>query len=163
MSLKFARGFVVLFAIGTSSAALAQQQVAGIGFKLGDDIATVKSTLKVGYDPEPQERNAALPEGVVDVNKGKSFYHLRTKGIWVFFTKMGKVETIRIDAPYASTVAGISLGDSLAKLKSTLGEPLRKPFSAFGNMQGYNYAFDDTAFVTFDLNDDGVQYIFFHK
>ncbi|MCX7173036.1 MAG: DUF2145 domain-containing protein [Proteobacteria bacterium] len=134
--------------------------ISGLGFDLGDDVQTVKAALKTAIDPEPMERNAALPAIAMDPNRGKTFLHLRTKGIWAFFNARGKLETIRLDAPFSNAVLGIRIGDSLGKLTSTLGNPLKKPWIAFGTLEVYQFALDDTAYVNFDVNDDGVQLIF---
>jgi hypothetical protein len=134
-----------------------------LGFKLGDDVTAVKAALKTNIDPEPMQRNPALPPNVPDINKGKTVLHLRTKGIWAFFNPTGVVETIRLDAPFPGDVMGIKLGDDVKKLTSKLGNPIKKPNPAFLTMQSYQYVLDDAAYVTFDVNDDGVQYIFITK
>lgn len=155
---------LLVYAIFFASPAFSEQgEVAGLKFKLGDDINTVKTALHTELNPEPMERNAALPHNAFDINKGKTVLHLRSKGIWVFFNPAGKTETIRLDAPFANSVLGISLGDSVDKITSSLGKPIKKPFSAFMTMQAYQYAPDDYQYVTFYVNDDGVQYIFFTK
>ena len=163
MHATICRGIALLFALFAISTAFAQQTaVSGVGFKLGDDIQTVKAALKTSIDPEPMERSPAL-SAATDPNKGKTVLHLRTKGIWAFFSPAGKVETIRLDAPYSDAVLGIKLGDSLEKLTARLGAPIKKPWAAFVTMQAYQYVLDDSAYVNFDLNDDGVQYIFLTK
>lgn len=153
-------GIAFLFSLLPAPAALAQQTVIeGVGFKLGDDVQTVKAALKTELDPEPMERNPALPPSAIDINKGKTVLHLRTRGIWAFFNPDGKVVTIRLDAPFRGDVKGIRLGDRLPKLTATLGQPLKKPWG-FGSAQTYQYALDDSAYSNFNLNDDGVQIIF---
>jgi hypothetical protein len=153
-------GIAFLFGLLSISTTLAQQTpINDVGFKLGDDVQTVKAALKTDLDPEPMERNALLPPTASDINKGKSVLHLRTKGIWAFFNPNGKVETIRLDAPFSGAVKGIALGDSLSKLTSTLGKPLKQPW-AYGLTQVYRFALDDLAYSNFDLDDNGVQIIF---
>jgi len=150
-----------LTAITTPACVYAQQSsLPGLPVKLGDEVQTVKASLNTPLDPEPMERSPALPPGAVDVNKGKSVLHLRSKGIWVFFSAAGKAEIIRLDAPFAGSVKGIKLGDSSQKLTSTLGQPVKKPWTVFVTMQAYQYVLDDTAYVNFSVNDDGVQSIF---
>lgn len=131
-----------------------------LDIKIGDSVAAVKAVLKTDLAPKMMERNPALPPNVPDMNAGKSVLHLATKGIWVFFDQVGKVYTIRLDAPFAGDVKGIRLGDDLAKLTSTLGNPLTNPYPAFGRMLAYKYVLDDVRHVIYDLGDAKVQYIF---
>ncbi len=154
----------LLAGMTVSSLAAAQiTAVPSVGFKLGDDVTTVKAALKTNLDPEPMERNPALPATMVDINKGKTVLHLRTKGIWAFFNPSGTVEIIRLDAPFSGDVLGVKLGDDAKKVTTRLGNPIKKPYAAFVTMSSYQYAIDDSAYVAFDLNDDGVQYIFIRK
>ncbi|MCW3481984.1 hypothetical protein OL229_20880 [Neisseriaceae bacterium JH1-16] len=153
----------MLASLGLSAPTFAQSSNLPFKLVLGDDAATVKAKLKADMDPEPMARNPALPAGAFDVNKGKTFIHLRTKGVWVFFDRDGKSETIRLDAPFSGDVKGVKLGDDDKKLVAALGKPITKPGSAFLTMTAYKYVWDDSAYVDFDLNEDGVQYIFIHK
>jgi hypothetical protein len=134
-----------------------------LGFKLGDDVATVKAALRTNAEPEPMARNPLLPANAPDVNRGKTVLHLRTKGIWVFFGPTGTVDTIRLDAPFSGDVLGVKLGDTIKQVTEKNGNPLKKPSVAFFTMQSYQYAIDDSAYVNFVANDDGVQIIFITK
>lgn len=154
---------IALFTLAASCAYATPGGIDALGFKIGDDVNAVKAALHTTIEPEPMERNPALPAMVADPNKGKTVLHLRTKGIWVFFSAAGKADTIRLDAPFSDAVMGIKLGDSKSKITSTLGNPIKKPYPAFFTMEAYQYVLDDTAYVTFDTNDDGVQYIFVTK
>lgn len=157
-------GIVLVFSVCLASPAFSTpEELGGLKFKLGDDVNTVKSALQTDLNPEPMDKNPALPSPAFDPNKGKTILHLRSKGIWVFFNQAGKAETIRLDAPFANAVMGIKLGDNVEKITSTLGKPIKKPWSVFMSMQAYQYAPDDYQYVTFDVNDDGVQYVFFTK
>ena len=158
--LSFILAFVFIF---PAMSALAQ--AANLPFKLalGDDVATVKSKLGTNIDPEPMPRNPVLPAAAPDVNRGKTILHLRTKGVWAFFDKDGKLEIIRLDAPFNGDVRGVKLGDDENKLIATVGKPITKPTSAFMNTMAYRYVWDDSAYLTFDVSDDGVQYIFITK
>lgn len=148
---------------GLTVAQLAMAQTSPLptlGFKLGDDIATVKAALKTSAESEPIARNPLLPANVPDVNRGKTVLHLRTKGIWVFFSPVGTVDTIRLDPPFAADVLGVKLGDTTKQITEKLGDPIKKPSVAFLAMQSYQYAIDDSAYVNYIANDDGVQMMF---
>lgn len=134
-----------------------------LGFKLGDDVTTVKAALKTNVEPEPMAKNPLLPANAFDINRGKTVLHLRTKGIWVFFSPTGTVDTIRLDAPFAGDVLGVKLGDTVKHVTEKLGNPIKKPGVAFVTMQSYQYAIDDSAYVNYVANDDGVQIIFITK
>jgi hypothetical protein len=49
---------------------------------------------------------------------------LRDYGVWFFFDKEGRIYTIRLDAPFNGAVRGIRIGDTMAKITATLGQPL---------------------------------------
>jgi hypothetical protein len=50
----------LLACMTVSGLAAAQiRAVPSVGFKLGDDVTTVKAALKTNLDPEPMERNPA--------------------------------------------------------------------------------------------------------
>ena len=136
--------------------------VANLGFKVGDDVATVKAALNTTAEPEPMQKSPLLPANVPDINRGKTVRHLRTKGIWVFFDATGTAETIRLDAPFAGDVLGVKLGETTKQVIKKLGDPIKKP-GTFGNPQTYRYVIDDAGYVTYDTNDDGVQMIFITK
>lgn len=164
MSKMIMAKFALLAALTSAQGAFAQMvPVPELGFKLGDDVSRVKSALRTTAETEPMARSVALPPGIPDPNKGKSVLHLRTRGVWAFFNASGNVESIRLDAPFAGTVLGIRLGDDTKKVTSKLGKPIKNPFPAFLVMQGYQYVLDDSAYVTFDVNDDGVQVIFISR
>lgn len=131
--------------------------------RLNDDVATAKSKLKTSLEPEDMPRNPTLPANVPDITKGKTVLHLRTKGVWVFFDRDGKLETIRLDAPFGGSIKGVKVGDSEKTLLAALGKPITKPGPAMINLTAYKYVLDDSAYVTYDLNDDGVQIIFITK
>jgi hypothetical protein len=132
----------------------------GLNFKLGDDVATVKTALHTNIDPEPIEN--PFPVGI-NINTGKSMLHLRTKGITIIFNKKEIVESIKVDESYSGSVAGIKLGDSEKSLRSVMGKPVRAPASMGAN-QIFLYALDDTAYIRFDVNENnGVQTIYIQK
>ena len=148
--------FLLLF-IMAAPAQSQQKPVPGVGIRLGDDVATVRRVLKLDYDPEvieppPASRRTRTPQ------ESQSIYKIRTKGIWIIFTSSGKVDTIRLEAPYAIPIAGISLGDSLGKVISTHGKPL--PRSNMFAPGIYLYPLDDKAYVSFEVDQtDQVQMI----
>jgi hypothetical protein len=111
-SLAVFASFVLL-----SFPAFAQQTpVAGITFKLGDDVRTVKSALETSLDPEPMESPASTT--FINLNAGKKVLFLRTRGIRVFFNKAGLVETIRFEPPFAGSIKGVKLGDTEEQVRS---------------------------------------------
>lgn len=146
-----------------SSAVFAQLSPAkGIGFKLGDDVQTVKNVLKTEIDPEPME-SVGPSSPFTNPNAGKSTLFLRSKGIRVNFAKKGTVESIKFEAPFSGVIEGVKLGDPERKLRELKGNPIKAPWQ-FGLAQSFLYVLDDTAYIRFDLTDnDGVQSIFIMK
>jgi tryptophanase len=151
----------LLSAVFLTAPALAQlTPAAGLNFKLGDDVSTVKTALHTNIDPEPIE--SALPAGF-NMNAGKSILHMRTKGITINFNKKEIAELIKIDEAYSGSVAGVKLGDSEKTLRSVMGKPVKTP-TPLGANQIFLYALDDTAYIRFDVNENnGVQAIYIQK
>jgi hypothetical protein len=160
MTRKILAGIVMLIGLLSAQSAIAQTTpVPGLGFRLGDDVAAVKAALRTDTNPEAMPKSPLLPSGMPDANRGKTVLHLRTKGIWAFFDSTGTVYTIRLDAPFAGNVLGVKIGDTAQQVTTKLGNPIKKPSTAFLTMQSYQYVIDDSAYVSYDANDDGVQII----
>jgi|SRR5450830_84492 len=154
--MKFVTMIFAIIMAGTVSAQ--EVKVDGLTFKIGDDVATVKTALHTKLDPEKVDNGLPAP-----FNTGQSVLHLRTKGIWVFFNKKDTVTSIKFDEPYAGTIAGVKLGDSEKNVRAVLGKPVKAPW-AFGTSQAFLYVLDDTAYVRFDIADaDGVRAIYIQK
>lgn len=135
--------------------------VDGISFKLGDDVQTVKNSLKTNLDPEPVENTNAMPFN--NPNAGKTFLFLRTKGVRVNFNKTGLVEMIKFEPPFTGTISGIKLGDTERKVRELKGKPIKTP-NQFGAAQVFQYALDDTAYIRMDISEsEGVQAIYIQK
>jgi hypothetical protein len=146
------------FLYGVASAQ--QGKIDGLNFKLGDDVDTVKAALHTDMNPERRDDGSISSSRS---NAGKTVLNLRTKGIRVFFSRRGDVESIRFDAPYAESIAGIRIGDPEAKVRKVMGKPLKKPWD-FGAGQIFLYALDDTAYIYLEMDDaNGVQTIFINK
>lgn len=162
---KIAASAVFLAFSANAQWAMAQNTpLPGLGFKLGDDIATVKGALKTNAEVEPMARNPLLPPNALDINAGKTILHLRTKGIWAFFGPSGTVQTIRLDAPFSGSVLGVKVGDKAEKISEKLGNPIKKPAAVpMINSQLYQYVIDDSAYADYIVNGDGVQTIFIHR
>jgi hypothetical protein len=157
-------GLALLVGLTTAQSTMAQTApIPGLGFKLGDDVATVKAALRTDTNPESIPRNPLLPSNMPDANRGKTVLHLRTKGIWAFFDSSGGVYTIRLDAPFTGNVLGVKIGDTTQQVMIKLGNPIKKPSTAFLTMQSYQYAIDDSAYASYDINDDEVQIILITK
>ncbi len=162
--MKKVKNLLICLLLAASPAVFAgQDQLGGLGIRLGEDISSVKVALHTDIDPEPIPRNPALPPNAPDFNRGRTLLHLRTKGVLVVFGQDGRSLVIRLDSPYSGSVMGIRLGDGADRIAAKLGKPIKKPWPAFMNMQAYRYVLDDSAYVTFDVSDNGVQYIFISR
>jgi hypothetical protein len=118
--------------------------IPGVGVAIGDTVATVKQALKT--DVEPQPYNAG------EHKKGMLLRQL-TKGMRFFFDEAGKVDTIRLEEPFAAAMGGIQLGDTLQKLTEVRGKPVRH--WEYGEDEAYLYPLDDDTYVRYDVNKSG--------
>jgi len=121
-----------------------------VPFKLGDDIATVKAALHTNLDPIP----FSVPNFPGVQAQKSSSLHIETKGIWAFFNSQDQVEQIRFDAPFGGSFLGIQIGDSVTKVTSALGQPLKAPWLIL-DRHAYLYVLDEKTRVRFDLSDVG--------
>lgn len=143
--------------------ALAQlNALPNIDFKLGDDVATVKSVLKTDIEPEYMIPRAEIRTGMPPSLTDTTMIHLRTRGIWAFFDKDGHVKTIRVDAPFRGDILGLQIGDAVDQMLAKLGQPIRKIPSPPDETR-YSYAVDDTAYAIFDTSDAKIDFILITK
>lgn len=80
-----------------------------------------------------------------------TFIRVLETGTWFFFDHFGKIETIRVEAPFTGHVAGVTLGTSESGVINTLGQPTRK-FTT-GTTTAMVYAVDGSyhASLRFDI------------
>lgn len=129
----------------TSSLYAQYPKTDGIPIVIGDSIAQFQAAFETKLEPESYETPG---------NKGGYTLRLRTKGVWAFFDKEGKISTIRLDAPFKGNISGIKIGDTLLTLKNKLGDPVKKPFK-FAMNESYLYYPDDTYSARFDVDSSG--------
>ena len=125
--------------------------------KLGDTYDNVKEAYQTTLEPETLERSA-IP--------GSTSLRLKTKGVWFFFDRSGKIYTIRLDAPFAGKVAGIKIGDTTARMMKVLGKPAKTPVPITNMMpRSFIYYPDDTTTVQFQTapNTEDIETIFIVK
>ena len=165
---------IIFFTVICGTVSAQEGKVEGLNFKLGDDVVTVKTALHTNNDPEPIYDNPNLSATVPNKNtfiahsynnpdSGNTVIFLRTKGLRVFFNQKGVAYKITINAPYKGSIAGIKIGDPAATVRSLMGNPINKPMNIIGANENLQYALDDTAFINFSINIDGVQTISINK
>jgi len=142
----FAVGIAAFIAPPFFAWADSSTQIYGVPVGLGDTVQEVKAELRTNMEPE--EMATTPPSSSAE---RKTFIRLKTKGIWTFFNSAGRVDTIRLDAPFAGTVGGVRIGDRFATVKATLGEPIKKPFP-FGQSMAYIYMLNDAVTLRVDIN-----------
>jgi hypothetical protein len=120
------------------------QPIPGVGVAIGDDLATVKQALNTDVEAEPYDAGSH--------KKGMVLWQ-RTKGMRFFFDEMGRVDTIRLEPPFAASMGGIQLGDTLQKLTEMHGKPIRH--WGFGENEAYLYQLDDVTHVRYDVSKSG--------
>jgi hypothetical protein len=132
-------------------------EVEQLPIRLGDTYEAVKEAYQTPLEPEPNESSAI---------RGSTNLHLKTKGVWFFFDRTGKIYTIRLDAPFPGKVGGVNIGDSVSKMMKVLGKPAKSP-APINNMfpRSYIYYLDDVTTARFQttVNGDEIETIFLIK
>lgn len=147
---------LALWILSTTIAFAQSEDVKNFPIKLGDTYERVKEVYQTPLEPEPY-RSAAVTRG--------SHLRLKTKGVWFFFTREGKIYTIRFDAPYNGTIGGMKIGDNLAQLQKTLGKPVKSPpqLSPLAPRPQIYYLDDATTANYYVNSDDEIETIFLVK
>lgn len=154
--------FVSLLLISMSFVPAAAEgvNIEGLPISLGDTVDKVKEVYQTKLDPEPNDSPA---------QRGGTSLRLKTKGLWFFFNRDGKIYTIRIEAPFHGTINGVKIGDTAAKMLKVLGQPAKvpKPIAGLaGNFmpRSYIYYLDDVTTANFQVNaDDEIEIVFLLK
>ncbi len=130
-----------LFFVSISFGAAHTASIEGMPIRVGDTLDKVQDVYKTDMMPEP----------VKSIREGTKGLRLKTRGVWFFFDKDGKIETIRLDAPFEGAINGVKIADTSAKMREVLGEPAKtlKP-----RAEGYLYYIDDRTTARFDLGED---------
>jgi hypothetical protein len=106
-----------------------------------------------------------MPEHTESIYEGATGLRLKTRGVWFFFNKDGRIYTIRLDAPFRGAVNGVRIGDPAAKMLDVLGQPvktLKAPVRL--GAPAFLYYLDDETTARFDLDDDNqVETVFLSK
>jgi len=106
----------------------------GAPVRLGATVAEVQKALNTGV--EPQQRGAAR-EIVIHT------------GVKVLFDTNLKVSTVRLDAPYATPVMGVAIGDSEEGMLARLGTA---KIIRTAEQTAYTYFPDAATMLTFVVN-----------
>jgi hypothetical protein len=151
--------FAVVGLVVSCVASAQTKTIEGVPIGLGDSVEKVKTALGTTMEPEPIKSV---------FNRKITLLRVRTKGISAVFNEDGKVESIRLDAPFAGNVGGVKIGDARAKLMEKLGKPVRvlksQSGSPFKQTEPYIYYVDDRTTVRFDFDrDDEIETMFILK
>ena len=154
---------IVLVILTTNTASAQSNKISGLPIRLGDSIEKVKA--EIGTDIEPEEVQETTSRFATSTQKEKKQQlRLKTKGIWVFFDKSGRVYTIRLEAPFAGNVDGVEIGKSRAFLVEKMGKPVKILKQPFAFNEPYIYYTDDITTVRFAFdNDDVIDVIYIEK
>jgi hypothetical protein len=133
--------------------------IEGLPVSIGDTSDKVREVYQTKLEPEPNETS---------LMKGTTALRLKTKGVWFFFTREGKIYTIRLEAPFPGTIGGVKIGDTASKMLKVLGNPAKVPKPIGGlnaNLpRSYIYYLDDVTTANFQVNsDDEVEIVFLVK
>jgi hypothetical protein len=130
--------------------------IEGLPIWIGDTVDKVKEVYQTKLEPEPNENTA---------QRGTTSLRLKTKGVWFFFSKEGKIYTIRLEAPFPGKINGVKIGDTAAKMLKMLGEPAKVPKPINNALpRSYIYYLDDVTTANFQVNsDDEIEIVFLLK
>ncbi|WP_395678705.1 hypothetical protein [Inquilinus sp.] len=127
----------------------------GVPVAPGDSVAQAQQAF----------RTSELPRPYTSAGNQKRFALYPADGFSLFLTPAGEIDTIRLDKPFAGSIGGVRIGDSLRTLKRLMGETKTKPFS--GNPQGslaYLYTLPNGVTARFDATEErGVEVVFLFK
>jgi TIR domain len=124
-----------------------QVNVQGLQVALGDTRDRVQSAY-------PTAKTTPNREGQ------PPFLNSSADGVMFFFTADGKLENIRMNAPFTGSVQGIRVGDSLDEVLKIMGAPVKPPWD-FGDDKAYLYN-TDQATIRYDIDpSDRVHTIFY--
>jgi hypothetical protein len=110
--------------------------------RIDDNIEQVQALMKTTAEPKPYEST---------INPGGLRFPFNSKGIYVFFDKLGKVTIIRLEKPFVGTINGVQFGDTEDLIKSKMGEPVRKTNNSTG-LELLYYKYDDGSRLEFELS-----------
>lgn len=139
--------FAVAAALHVAEPAIAQTSawpVDGLRVQLGASAETVQNAYGIAGPPRPMHKDKPTTKMLRAPVLGLSF----------FFEGNDCLSNIRMDAPFAGSVAGLKLGESLAKMKKLLGEPMRPPWS-FNRQQAHIYPLTPAALARYDVSPNG--------
>jgi len=145
-----------LFLLGTSFAFSQQKPIESLPIKLGDTYEQVKAAYQTPLEPEP------APSTV----KGATQLRLKTKGVWFFFNKDGKIYTIRLESPFPGSIGGVRIGDKVKDMQKVLGKPAKVPSTPLPAVIGQRFVYylDDITTAVFQANgDDEVEIVYLVK
>jgi tetratricopeptide (TPR) repeat protein len=126
------------------SAQIAEWSECALPINLGDTREKVQQVFKT----------TAQADAADSYTKGASSMDLSNIGMNIIFFVDGKVDTIRLTAPFCGSINGISLGDNLATLKLKMGEP-KDPPSNWGR-RTYHYGTKQFGLVGFTVDNYNV-------
>lgn len=95
--------------------------------RFGDGVAAVQAAFHTTEEARPVPPVAPSPyvsdasrEALNKMNAGKTMLKLEKEGLWFFFSG-GKLDSVRMDAPYRGMLAGVHLGDRREAVAARLG------------------------------------------
>lgn len=152
--------FLYAFALFVHGQVLAGElgQPDGMPVKLGQKISEVQSLLKTNIEPESYHKP------ILDTAWDQYYLDLKTRGMYLTFRRGFLIKVI-FQKPFPSAIGGVSIDDSIEKLKLTIGSSLIESYSYKGkecppgSFGKYTHYYDDITTITYTIENGLVKYI----
>jgi hypothetical protein len=157
-AMRLLKSFMMLSLLTALTSSYAQaSDIHGMPIRPGDTVEKVREAYQTKLDPESYDDSTNVA--------GRTQLRLKTKGVWFFFGKDGKIYTVRLDAPFAGSVNGVKIGDTPERMRQVLGKPIKtmKPFSDATEPDAFIYYLDDEMTANFHVEDGHIETVFLSK
>lgn len=131
----------------------------GLPFRFGDTADAVRAALATSARLETPSATTA---------RGNSVLRDRALGVAVYFGPDKLARSVRVEAPFGGTVAGVRIGDDLSRMRALLGTPQpaatlnlaglsesARRAMAQAEARRHRYALDTGSSVVFEVDADG--------
>jgi hypothetical protein len=111
---------------------------------VGESLQDLQSALKINQTPSE----------ISSASGHETQLRLPERGLWIFFDSDNRVTQYRFDAPFAGSIHGVKVGDSMAQAQVALGPPAY-PVRTVALGQAFVYQQDNGLTIRCDFDSSG--------